>query len=312
MKILSYKVLNEATVNLFNKNASALGGNISLNLLKTTQLSKRRGIEGASDTLKYMTRYIQLMFNFYDAQGKPKLSSDINVAFGIYFTDGGNKAHLLPYYSNSIQDLVEQNLVYATLKLEGEPIEEYLNNFKRKRFPFELEIPDINKFKEINNKYKFNSLNQLEQFANQPASTGVTIGFNASSDFRRLTLDRGYGSSQSNQGGQGVSNYTFIGFTVSSTQGQNVLTQKEIKQVNNIFQNGQGNCTITFNRPSNVLTRFLTTIEYGVNQKLNIYSSNKINPTRNFPISLGQVYIELIGATPINKKLCELSITSLR
>ena len=98
MKILSYKILNEATVNLFNKNASSLGGSISRNLLKTTKISKQRGIEGASDTLKYMTRYIQLMFNFYDAQGNAQLPSSINAAFGIYFSDEGKKAHILPYY----------------------------------------------------------------------------------------------------------------------------------------------------------------------------------------------------------------------
>jgi hypothetical protein len=315
MKILSYKILNEATVNLFNKNASSLGGSIGRNLLKTTQISKRRGIEGASDTLKVMTRYIQLMFNFYDARGNAQLSNDINVAFGIYFTDGGNKAHLLPYYSNSIQDLVEQNLQYATLELfesgGTENIEDYFNSFTPKKFNFSLDIPNLNVFKQINNKYKFNILNQLESYSNAN-SQNYTIGFNASSGFRRLTLDRNVQS----QGQGNASRYTYISFTVSApTQAQQgQITQQQITTINNIFQRGQQNCTITFNGQSQntTLGRFVTIIQYGNNSSIEIYTTNIINLRRNLPINLGQVYIKSNSLNIGNPTLCELNITNLR
>jgi hypothetical protein len=337
MKILSYKILSEATVNLFNKNAKTLGGDIrtlggdiSSNIRKTTQISKRKNIEGASDTLKLMTRYIQLMFNFYDARGNAQISKDINVAFGIYFTNGGNEAHLLPYYSNSIQNLVAENLQYATLKLfdannQLMNIENHFTNFQNenflvtttgdkevKKFRFSLEIPNINNFKQINNKYKFSILNNLESFANAN-SQNYTIGFNASSGFRRLTLDR-------NSQGQGnTSIYTQIGFTVSAPtqaqQGQQgQITPQQITAINNVFQGGQQNCTITFNGQSQntALGRFVTTIQYGNNSSIEIYTTNMINFRRNIPIDVGQVNIKSTSLNINNAVLCELSITILR
>lgn len=326
MKILSYKILNEATINLFNKNASALGGNFALgggisgNLLKTTQLSKKRGIEGASDTLKYMTRYIQLMFNFYDAQGNAQLPSNINAAFGIYFSDSGAKAHILPYYSNSIQNLMKENLQYATLELfesgNKENIEDYFNNFQPKKFNFSLTIPNLNTFKQINNKYKFTPLNQLENFANAN-SQNYLIGFNASSGFRRLAFDRGYEQGQSGQGSQsGASRYTSISFTVSAPaqpqRGQ--ITTQQITTINNVFQNGQQNCTIIFNAQSQntSIGRFVTTIQYGNNKSIEIYTTNIINLRRNLPMNLGQVYIKSNSLNIINPTLCQLIIGNLR
>ena len=121
MKILSYKILNEATVNLFNRNANALGGSISRNLLKTTRMAKERGIEGANDTLKLFTRFVQILFNFYETQGgNPVLPTNLNVAFGLYFTNDGLIAHLIPYHSKSIQSIVRDvntSTEYASLQL---------------------------------------------------------------------------------------------------------------------------------------------------------------------------------------------------
>jgi hypothetical protein len=339
MKILSYKILNEATVNLFNQNASKLGGSFSKDLLKTTKISKQRGIEGANDTLKYMTRYIQLMFNFYDGRGRVKLSTPINVAFGIYFTDSGKIAHLLPYYSKSIQDLVGKNLEYATLQLfdaNNQPmnIENHFNNFEgenfttvnrkltSKKFKFSLKIPNINTFKEINNKYSFNNLNVLESFANAN-NRNYRIGFSTSSGFRRLALDSNNQGSQSGQGGQGgqsgSSRYSYISFTVSaSTQAQQgqqgQITTQQIATINNIFKRGQQNSTITFDALSRntMLGRFVTTIQYGNNRSIEIYTVNKINPQRRIPISVGQVYVKSTSLNISNPALCELIITNLR
>jgi len=330
MKILSYKILNEATVNLFNQNASKLGGSFSKDLLKTTKISKQRGIEGANDTLKYMTRYIQLMFNFYDGRGRVKLSTPINVAFGIYFTDSGTIAHLLPYYSKSIQDLVGKNLEYATLQLfdaNNRPmnIENHFNNFEgenfttvnrkltSKKFKFSLKIPNINTFKEINNKYNFNNLNVLESFANAN-NRNYRIGFSTSSGFRRLAFD------SNNQGGQGSqsgsSRYTYISFTVSaSTQAQQgQITTQQIATINNIFKRGQQNSTITFDALSRNTThgRFVTTIQYGNNRSIEIYTVNKINPQRRIPINVGQAYVKSTSLNITNPALCELIITNLR
>lgn len=318
MKILSYKVLNEATVNLFNKNASQLGGSISRDLLKTTQISKRRGIEGASDTLKYMTRFIQLLFNFYDSNNNPSLGRDINVAFGIYFSDGGNKAHILPYYSESIQDLAEQNLQYATLELfnpqdlnEKINIENYFSNFQKARYSFELKISNLNTFENINDEYNFSFLNVLTDFADKDENKDITIGFNGSSGFRRLTLDRSQQSSNYN--------YTNIAFTVSAPtqiqQGQTQITQQAINTLNNLFQNGQQNCTINFNnvsasnKPSG--TRYVSSIKYGSNQIIYIYTQNQINPNiqvQNIMNNVGTTYISIGNNPPMQ---CILKITQL-
>jgi len=322
MKILSYKILNEATVNLFNKNASALGGGISRNLLKTTQISKRRGIEGASDTLKYMTRFIQLLFNFYDAQGNVQLSSDINVAFGIYFSEGGTKAHILPYYSESIQNLMEENLQYATLELfnpndlsEKINIEDYFNNFEIARYPFKLEISNLNTFKNINDEYKFSFLNVLTNFANKTPTNNITIGFNASSGLRRLSLDRGQ------QGQSSQQNYSFIQFEVSipqSPQTQTIITTAEVAQINNLFKNnGQQNCIIEFNNATRQRgvnlpnLRYTTKITYQTNKVLYIYSTNQINTRvqpQNMMNNAGRIFIQLGTAIP---KECNLKIIQL-
>lgn len=336
MKILSYKVLNEATVNLFNKNAKQLGGSISRDLLKTTRLSKKRGIEGASDTLKYMTRFIQLLFNIYDEtnivastqnqstqnQPTPLLPNDINVAFGIYFSDGGNKAHILPYYSNSIQDLAEQNLQYATLELfnpqdlnEKINIENYFSNFQKTRYSFKLKISNLNTFKNINDEYNFSFLNVLTDFANKPERKDITIGFNGSSGLRRLSLDRG----QQNQNTQ--QNYSFIRFEVSipqSPQTQTIITQTEVTQINNLFQSsGQQNCIIEFNNATRQRAinlpnlRYTTKITYQQNNVLYIYTTNEINTNvqpQNMMNNVGRIFIQLGNAIA---KECNLKINQL-
>lgn len=313
MKILSYKILNEATVNLFNRNASALGGSISRNLLKTTRMAKEKGIEGANDTLKLFTRFIQLKFNFYDTQNNPQLPSDIIVAFGIYFERNGQIAHLIPYSSKSIQSLVSQQdeIKYATLELfdnNNQPIniEEYFNTFQEVRYNFSLTIPDINNFRTINSQYRFANLNQLEQFANTGGvSPNYTIGFNGSSGFRRITND---GNQETN------TTYTNIALNVQPLQGQQ-LTQQQ-NQLNTLFNNPNTlNCTIVFNRANRPRginlpqgTRYTTSIQYGQNFAY-IYTQNSINTNRNIPMNLlGRVYVSLGQNQP---EECTLTITSL-
>jgi hypothetical protein len=326
MKILSYKILNETTVNLFNRNASALGGNfalgggISRNLLKTTRMSKERGIEGANDTLKLFTRFIQLKFNFYDANANPALNTDLNVAFGIYFTNGGNTAHLIPYTSKSIQSLLTQIdtntqqgvIQYATLELfdpnnnQAINIEGILNNFQQSiRYNFSLTIPDINNFRRINSQYRFANLNQLEQFANTGGVSPYTIGLNQSSGFRRITND---GNEQTNI------TYTNIALDIQPLQGQQ-LTQPQTN-LNTLFNNTNTlNCTIVFNRANRPRginspqgTRFTTSIQSGQNIAY-IYTQNSINTNRITPMTLnGRVYVSLGQSQP---EECNLIILRL-
>jgi hypothetical protein len=318
MKILSYKILNETTVNLFNRNASALGGNfalgggISRNLLKTTRMAKQRGIEGANDTLKLFTRFIKLEINFYDRQDNPQLPIGIMVAFGIYFERSGQLAHLIPYSSESIQSLVSQQdeVKYATLELfdnNNQPIniEEYFNTFQQARYNFSLTIPDIDIFRTLNSQYRFANLNQLENFANTGGiSPDYTIGFNGSSGFRRIT----------NDGNQETTTYTNIALGIRPLQGQQ-LSQTQTT-LNTLFTDPNTlNCTIIFNRANRPRginlpqgTRFTTSIQSGQNIAY-IYTQNTINTNRNIPMTLnGRVYVSLGQSQP---EECNLTILRL-
>jgi len=317
MKILSYKILSESTANLFNQNASALGGSISRNLLKTTRMSKERGIEGANDTLKLFTRFIQLKFNFYDANANPALNTDLNVAFGIYFTGGGLVAHLMPYYSESIQSLIGRRLQYATLQLfdpsnNNQPIdiEDLFNNFQQGgRYNFLLTIPNEDVFREINNQYGFANLNQLAdvRFANTVIpNPDYTIGLNQSSGFRRIT----------NDGNQESETYTNISFQI---QGQQLTPEQT--ELNRIFLNPV-NCTILFNngrRPAgmNALPqgmRYITSIQYNNNSFVYLFTQNPINPSNRVPIPVNNCNIQtanIPNATITPPLGCNLRITSI-
>ena len=89
---------------------------------------------------------------------------------------------------------------------------------------------------------------------------------------------------------------------------------QQITNINNIFQSGQQNCTITFNGQSQNTRfgRFVTTIQYGNNSSIEIYSVNEINPQRRIPINVGQVYVKSTSLNIGNPTLCELNITNLR
>lgn len=312
MKILSYNIINEATIDLFNKNAAALGGNFSKDFLKTKRLAKQKGIEGADDALTLMNRFVQVQFNFYDRTTQdPKLASDLNVAFGIYFTENNTKAHLYPYNSDSIANLTEESLEYATLKLYDINTNQILNienifvNFAPDKYNFSLNISNPDTFRKINTQYKFENLNQLSQFATAPSRINGNnfIGLLLSSGFRNISQKK----SKQQQGHQ-------ISFTLIPATGQQptpiITTLNGLfrtlgplydVQFNNAARSSGRRPIIipnTFNRLSKINSRSKTIL---------IYTDRDIDPTNTRTIY--NCWIEdssNIGQAPIN---CNIQIT---
>ena len=259
MKILSYKILNEAAFQVGGPKSGLLGANL---------IARSTGDETFSNT--FFKKIIRLDFEIIDANSQQRVGSYKQVLFAINYSADKKTAYLYPYISKEVDALNEVNgMKWGNLQLfdqqTGNPIniEGLFLNPQPGIFKFEFNVGDPNSFSAVNSKYKFSKLNDLKNYASNGPNQRYLLSLDSSTIMRDISIGGDSNSQAQNRSNNYVLNLTF---NPRLPQGYNTVTNQTY--------------TIMFNNATN--PRRTTPVFSGTNiQATNITSiketsSNKI------------------------------------
>jgi hypothetical protein len=232
MKILSYKILNEA--------AFQVGGPKS-GLVGAKMIANRTGQETFSKT--FFKKIIRLDFEIINAQNQQPVGTYKQALFAINYSSDKQTAYLYPYISKEVDALNDVNgMKWGNLQLFDKQTNAPINiegqflNPQPDTFKFEFKIGDTNSFGIINSKYKFSKLNDLKNYISNGPNQNFLLKLNSS------TIMRDIGNSDGGSQAQNRSNNYKLSITFNPP-----LTQQQY----NINQNQT--YTIVFNNAPNPL-----------------------------------------------------------
>jgi hypothetical protein len=228
MKILSYKILNEAAFQVGGPKSGLLGANL---IVRST------GDETFSNT--FFKKIIRLDFEIIDAQNQQPVGKYKQVLFAINYSSDKQTAYLYPYISKEVDALSEVNgMKWGNLQLFDKQTNAPINiegqflNPQPDTFKFEFKIGDPNTFSVVNSKYKFSKINDLKNYVSNGPNQGYLLKLDSS------TIMRDIGNSGSGSQAQNRSNNYKLTLTFNPTLGQQ-FTINPNQEYKIIFNNAQ-------------------------------------------------------------------------
>jgi hypothetical protein len=224
MKILSYKILNEAAFQVGGPKSGLLGANL---------IARSTGDETFSNT--FFKKIIRLDFEIIDAQNQQPVGKYKQVLFAINYSSDKQTAYLYPYISKEVDALSEVNgMKWGNLQLFDKQTNAPINiegqflNPQPDTFKFEFKIGDPNSFSVVNSKYKFSKLNDLKNYVSNGPNTRYLLKLDSSTIMRDISNSGGGGSQAQNRSNNYKLTLTFNPslaqqFTINPTQPYTII-----------------------------------------------------------------------------------------